>query len=287
MPTHHHSPDHPDQTDTGDSQVMAAVLDLDAEVMGPYLDEITDWISRSADGPVARILDLGAGTGTGTVALARRFTRAEIVAVDVSTDYLARIQAKVLELGQADRVRTVAADLDESWPAFGPADLAWASMSIHHVADPADALRKLLATIRPRGLLAVLEMPALPRFLPADLGIGRPGLEQRCHDELDRQRAESGLHLDIDWAPHLQQAGFTLVDERTFPADPQRLDPRAIGRYAQASLSRFRSAVAERLAPDDRIVLDALLADDGPQSVLVRTDLAFCSTRHGWIARRP
>ncbi|GII59230.1 hypothetical protein Pth03_76190 [Planotetraspora thailandica] len=40
----------------------------------------------------------------------------------------------ITRLGVADRIRTIQADLDQTWPALGPADLVWASASLHHMA---------------------------------------------------------------------------------------------------------------------------------------------------------
>lgn len=64
---------------------MAELLNLDAEVLHSYLSEVTGWIHElAADLPRCRILDLGSGTGTGALALARRFEGADVIAVDIS-----------------------------------------------------------------------------------------------------------------------------------------------------------------------------------------------------------
>ena len=100
---------------------MAELLDLDAEVLHAYLSDVIGWVGGLAAGQPRRIADLGAGTGTGTFALLRHFRAADAVAVDVSAPMLDRLQAKARELGVADRIRTVQADLDAGWPDLGPA----------------------------------------------------------------------------------------------------------------------------------------------------------------------
>lgn len=266
-----------------DEAGLADLLDLDAEVLGPYLEEVTEWVGQLAPGTPRTVVDLGAGTGTGSLALARRFTAAEVVAIDRSASMLDRVRAAARGHGLADRLRVVQADLDLAWPAgVGTADLVWAASSLHHLADPDRVLRDVHAALDPAGLLVVVEMDALPRFLPDDVGRGRPGLESRCHDALEQ--ADWNAHPD--WLPHLQWAGFEVAAQRSFTIDANPAQPRT-GRYARAYLRRVRSALHGRLATDDLDTLDHLLADDDPDAVLRRRDLSVRGTRTAWAARRP
>jgi len=59
-------------------------------------------------------------------------------------------------------------------------------------------------------------MNSLPRFLPDDIGLGRPGLEARCHAAAAELNAHRLPHLGADWGQLLAQAGYTAVTERTF-----------------------------------------------------------------------
>jgi SAM-dependent methyltransferase len=267
---------------------MAELLDLDAEVLHSYLAEVTAWIRPLAgDPPPRRILDVGSGTGTGTFALLERFDQAEVIALDVSAEMLHRLSGKASVLGVADRIRAVQADLDQAWPALGPVDLVWASSSLHHLADPDRVLAGIFATLRPGGLLVVAEMASFPRFLPDDLGFGRPGLEARCQAILDEQRAAALPHLGSDWGPRLSRAGYTIDAERSFDIDLAAPLPAAAGRYARATLRRIRSGLDGHLSPDDLAALDTLTDPDGPGSVLHRTDLTVRTTRTLWAATRP
>jgi SAM-dependent methyltransferase len=291
---HHHHDQHRHQHDPAaetDESAMAELLDLDAEVLHSYLSEVTAWIHElAADQPARRILDLGSGTGTGSFALLERFEGADVIALDISAQLLHHLVGKARVLGVADRVRTVQADLDAAWPAIGTVDLVWASSSLHHMADPDRVLTEVFAVLPPGGLLVVAEIDSFPRFLPDDLGLGRPGLEARCHAALAGRRAAEVPHLGSDWGSRLSQAGFTIEAERPFAIDLTPPLPASTGRYAEASLRRIRSSLDGWISADDLATLDTLIdsdGPDGPDGVLRRDDLTVRTARTVWVARRP
>jgi SAM-dependent methyltransferase len=256
------------------------MLDLDAEVHASYLSDLLDWLGQYAETP-NRIVDVGAGTGTGTLALARRFPSAEIVAIDSSASMLERLGAAARAQGLTDRVRLLEADLDDVWPGIGSVDLAWAASSLHHFADPGRVLRDIYAALNPGGLLVALEMDGLPRFLPQDVGHGEPGLEARVHEEI----AQAGWNSHPDWHPHLEQAGFEVAAQRTFDIEAMAPAPK-VERYARAFLTRVRSSLEEQLTGDDLAALDHVLTDTNPDALLRRRDLTVRGSRTVWVARR-
>ncbi|PZG29301.1 SAM-dependent methyltransferase [Spongiactinospora gelatinilytica] len=287
---HHHR--HPAPPSFGpENGDTALLLDLDAEIFQEHLAELTAWLADLTEGaPVRRILDVGSGTGTGSFALLRHFADAEVIALDKEPHLLAHLRDKARDLGRADRVRTVAADLDATWPAVGEVDLVWASASLHHMADPAHALRQAYAALRHGGLLAVVERDGPPRLLPDDLGVGRPGLEARCRAALDRRHNETMPYRGADWAPLLTAAGFAVEAYRKFEIDLRAPLPESTGRYAQLALRRIRTGLATPESPvdtDDLSVLDLLIDGEGSQSVLHRDDLTVRSDRDVWTARKP
>ncbi|MGW7069149.1 methyltransferase [Streptomyces sp. NPDC054855] len=273
-PHSHHAPD-------TDSQ--AEILDLDAEVLAEHIASITAWLP--VEKAPRHIVDLGCGTGAGTFALLARFPEAEVTAVDASADHLHRLRAKAEALGTADRVRTVAADLDADWPDLGRPELVWASASMHHMADPDSALRRAHDLTAPGGLFAVVELAGFPRFLPADAPADRPGLEERCHTALDSHEAEHVPHRGADWGPKLAAAGFTVEGERTISVHVDGSRSPAVARYALSSLKRLRAG-AHALTAEDLASLDQLLDTEGPLSLLRRDDLALRTERTVWAARR-
>jgi SAM-dependent methyltransferase len=270
-----------------DDAALTELLDLDGEVLRDLLSGLTAWIAGTVQAPVTRIVDLGSGTGTGTFALLRRFPEAHVTAVDVAAGRLQRLRHRAHDLGLDGRVDVTVADLDEPWPDLGPADLVWAAMSLHHMADPDRALAGIFGLLRPGGSVAVAETTAtesFPRFLPDGAG---GGFEDRLHTALTALQSEQVPELGSDWRPRLTAAGFTIAAERTFAIALDPPLPAQAGRYAQLSLDRLRSGLADRLDPADQEALAVLVADDGPGSVRHRDDLAVRAARRAWLARRP
>jgi SAM-dependent methyltransferase len=284
----HHSHQH-DGHEHGDFSPAETIdmLDLEGEVLQAYWDDALSWIRRAAEGaPRERLLDLGAGTGTAALGLARQFPGAEVIAIDVAAESLRRLSVKALELGLDARVTGFEADLDAGWPDLGSFDLTMASMSLHHMADPSRVLRDVLAATRPDGLIAVAEFAEPLRFLPEDLGIGEPGFEDRLIEAVTPAQLEEMPTLGSAWAPRLTEAGWTVLEEREFRIDQNPPRHRSANRYARAWFTRLAHAKADSLAPEDRATLEILLADDGEQSLLHRKDLRIRGVRTITLAGR-
>jgi SAM-dependent methyltransferase len=268
---------------------MTVLLDLDGEVLLDYWSAALDWAASAAGAlaaaRTARVLDLGAGTGTGALGLADRFPRAEVIALDVEAGSLARVRHQARERGLDGRVRVLEHDLDTGWPDLGSLDLTWASMSLHHMADPGRVLGDVLRATRPGGLIAVAEFAEQLRFLPSGGGPGAPGfLEDRIADVLGRAHAEQLPTLGSAWAPRLADAGWEVAGERAFAID---LDPPAHPRaaeYARSWFARLSQGLTDRLDPDVRATLAELLTDP---SVLAGQRLHIRGTRTVTLGRRP
>lgn len=267
-----------------DHQALSEMLDLDAEIFAPALRAVHADIEQAADSPVRSILDLGAGTGTGTFGLLQHFSDAHAVAVDSSSDMLARLDQQAEHVGLAGRITTACADLDEGLPAIEPVDLVWASASLHHLADPERTLAQIVTAIRPGGLISVAELDGLPRFLPDHAPGG--AAELRARELLAADRAVDMPTMGSDWGSRLVRAGLVVEQHRTIAVNLPSPVPAAVNRYAAAVLTRIRGAVADRLEPSDLRAFDALL-DGGPGDVRHRNDLQVSSERLLWIARRP
>ena len=104
-----------------------------------------------APGSVAA--DVGAGTGFVTEELLLR--GAAVVAVDQSRSMLNEIEKK---WGSTGRVRTVLATEDDLRLADGAVHAACANMYLHHVEDPAGAVREMARIVRPGGRVVITDL---------------------------------------------------------------------------------------------------------------------------------
>jgi SAM-dependent methyltransferase len=287
---HEHHPEHDTRLDE--------LLDLDGEVLHAYWSEVMGLVQEAVPAPPRRIVDLGAGTGVGALALADLFPTAEVVAVDLSPESLRHLATSAAHRGVAGRVRTVVADLDAGFPELTGVDLAWSSLAMHHLADPVRVLADLRARATPDGVIVVAEFEQALRFLPHDLGVGEPGFEERLSTRLADAHRELLPRMDSRWPERLAAAGWTVTHERTVvidldppessqsSADPASSASSKANRYALGWFSRLAEQIGDQLEPGDREVLAALVDADGPHSLLRRTDLHIRGERTITVARR-
>jgi ubiquinone/menaquinone biosynthesis C-methylase UbiE len=275
----HHRRPRQDAT-PGPDAGQAELLDLDAVVGASVLASALDGASRALGSSPASIVDLGAGTGTGTLALANRFPAARIRSLDASRGMLDRLEAAVATAGVAGRVEAIEVDLDADWPNVVPeaVDLAWAALSLHHVADPVQTLGQVLDLLRPGGVLVVIEMTGVTTYAPGDLGTGLDGLGERLVRALEAR----GYPATGEWTDALTAAGFDPVQrqESTFTASGQTSEG---ARYLALQLGLIRDHLSGSLAPDDLDALSsAVAALDGG-----RSETSLTSGRAIWVAVRP
>ncbi|MFF9754431.1 class I SAM-dependent methyltransferase [Streptomyces sp. NPDC014344] len=292
MAHHHHAPghhgEHRHENGHGhhghghehlDWAELAPLLESEAEVFTPLYERALAWLAKEVTEP-GLIVDAGSGPGVISGLFAETFPGARIVAVDGSEALLERARARVGRLGAGDRFDTLTGDLPEVLAELDyPADLLWASRSIHHLGDQGAALAACAERLAPGGTLAVLEGGLPARFLPRDIGFGRPGLQARIdaveEERFTRMREElPGSVAQVeDWPALLTAAGLHHTRSRTFLLDlPAPLPDRARAHVAD-SLTRTRDMVGEHLDADDRATLDRLVDPGDPASVHHRPDV--------------
>ncbi|NYD22208.1 class I SAM-dependent methyltransferase [Kineococcus aurantiacus] len=227
-------------------------LDLDALVFGDQLTAVLDTVlAELGDRTPHRVVDLGAGTGTGSRLLRDRLPGADLTAVDNDPGMLTHLRAQGFT--------ALAADLDDGFPDLPGVDLVWASSSLHHVTDPAPLLTGARAALAPGGVLAVVEVEGLPAFTtdPAE-------------DRARTAALAAGWNHHPDWTATLRAAGFTVQrHDVTTTAEPSA----AAQEYARLWLERYLHLDGA----DEGGALTALLAGD-----LVLSPRA---TRALWLAR--
>jgi SAM-dependent methyltransferase len=161
------------------------------------------------------VVDLGAGTGQFTVAVAPHAGR--VVAVDVSPVMLEPLRAKVAGRGDVEIVEAGFLTYEH---AGSPADLVYSRYALHHLPDvwKAVALERIAGMLRPGGVLRLVDI--VYGFDPADAprrfeawagafpddaggdGWTRADIEEHIRDE----------HSTFTWLlePMIERAGFTI-----------------------------------------------------------------------------
>ncbi|POX61442.1 SAM-dependent methyltransferase [Streptomyces sp. Ru62] len=258
---------------------MGPLLEAQAELFTPVYERAMAWLAREVTEP-GLIVDAGSGPGVVSCLFAEVFPGARVVAVDATAPLLERARARAVRRGVADRFDTVTGELPEVLDQLEyPADLLWASRSLHHLGDQRAALTAFGERLAPGGTLALQEGGLPSRFLPRDIGIGRPGLQARL-DALEeewfgRMRADlpGSVAETEDWPALLTAAGLKHARTRTFLLDLPAPVTDPARAYVVAHLSRLREGIGDALDADDRATLDRLLDPSDPASVHVRPDV--------------
>ena len=114
-----------------------------------------------------RVLDLGAGHGRTTFALARALPDARITAVEIHEPFADRIAERARMSGLADRVHAIRGDMAKIDVAAGSTDLIWAEGSIY-VVGMERALVMWRPWLRPGGCLAFSDFVRWTGDLPEE-----------------------------------------------------------------------------------------------------------------------
>lgn len=142
----------------------AATYDADRRLLVPAFDlfygTAVEVAALARSGPV-RVLDLGAGTGLLSGALAVALPQASFVLLDEAPAMLAKATERLAPLG--DRVTTVVADLRDPLP-DGGFDVIASALAIHHLDDDAkaDLYARAAEALVPGGVFVNAEQVAGP-----------------------------------------------------------------------------------------------------------------------------
>jgi SAM-dependent methyltransferase len=193
---------------------------------------------REAIGSKSSVLDVGAGTGRHTVALAPHVCT--VTAVEPSPAMLELLRQDVADLGLSN-VQTVHAE----WLAaeVESADVVVCSHVLYPIADVVPFVRKLAAMAQERVFVYLRVDP-----LPTDMGLwsefyGVPLQAQPTHLDLVNLLAQIGIAADVEVVQHRFTWTFADLDE----AVVQVRNSLCINESDAAATRRLRSLLAQRL----------------------------------------
>jgi len=126
--------------------------------------------------PDMRVMDFGAGTGLVTLGLLDDV--GEITAVDASAGML-RVLAEKTAVWGSHRVRTLRCDVSTEALPQAAFDLVVSSMTLHHLPDVPAVLKRLRASLRPGGWIALADLDTEDGSFHADkTGVYHCGFER-------------------------------------------------------------------------------------------------------------
>lgn len=169
----------------------------------PFFVRVRDAVDESTT-----IIDVGAGTGRHTLALAPCARR--IVAVDPSPAMLGFLREDVAAQGMTN-VETVESEWQDA--SVEPADVVICSHVLYPIADVVPFVRKLEASARSRVFIYLRADP-----LPTDMGLwsefyGVPLQAQPVHMDLVNVLAQIGIFADVEIVEHRFTLTFDSLDE--------------------------------------------------------------------------
>jgi len=212
------------------------------------LTQVTAAVIEAADvSPGAQVVDLGCGTGQVSLPLALR--GAQVLAVDVSSAMVRRLQSEARQRG-ASGLEGLALPIEELVLPPGSVDLVVSSYALHHLRDP-DKARLVSAAygwLRPGGRLVV-----------ADMMFGR-GTSQRDRVIIRSKVAALARKGPGGWWRIAKNAARYLVRVRERPLPVQAWT-------AMLSRSGFAEVTATEIVAEAAIVAGQRPENHGPDQV--------------------
>ncbi|WP_406641387.1 class I SAM-dependent methyltransferase [Amycolatopsis sp. WGS_07] len=295
-----HTHDHIDWADR--LALLRAADTLDAPAQAAIAARL---VAKLPDHPT--VIDLGCGAGGMSTHFAEALAAHDggtIILVDATPELLQEAERAVRtaaetaqdsQPGSKVEVRAVVADLaDGSLPDLLPAaDLVWASRVVHHLPDQQAAIGTLTAVARAGGVVALAEGGLSFSCLPWDIGIGRPGLEDRLQAAQAawfvgmREGIDGAVPMPYGWTVALERAGLADVSSFSALVDHPAPGPDGLTDYVHHHLSRLATHGADHLAEEDRATLASLLDPDSAHHLGKRRDLFLLGARTVHHGRRP
>lgn len=235
--------------------------------------------------PDDRVLDLACGDGAYLGWLDERVgPRGLVVGLDFSVAFLDLARRQVggpcVTLLEADAHRLPFQE--------GAFDLIWCAQSLYSLLDPVEALRAMRQSVRPGGVVAVLENDSLHHvLLPWPVEVELAVREAELAAFMAESRRPRKFYVARQLVNAFRQAGLGSCQARTWTTNRQApLDPES-----RTFLSEYLRNLRDRAAPRLRSELAdrfARLVDPGSEEYLLNDpDLYVTTLDHLVVGRRP
>jgi SAM-dependent methyltransferase len=257
-----------------------------APVIAPSARGVLDRFGGTLDGRQLRILDVGSGTGTLSIAALERWPLAHVDAIDASTEMVAATRAGAAGLPKSDGRFSAGVAFADALPFPDDTfDAAMSSFVLQLVPNRFRALREIRRVLRPGGMLAFVTWVSETRRWKADdvlddlldeLGIGE---EDEAEDEPPPPAGAGDLPSVEAAATGLRRAGFHAVT-----ADGARLRHQFSPESYVGFITEFDDQqLADSMEPDLRArferELRARLARLDPRELVFESPIAYATGR--------
>jgi malonyl-CoA O-methyltransferase len=214
---------------------------LEAEIGARMLERL-DYVKLAP----RRVLDAGSGPARDARALAKRYRKAEVLALDFSQAMLHAGRPR-LRFFQRRPPKPVCADLVRLPLAGATIGLVWSNMALHWTADPLAALREFHRVLAPEGLLMFSTLgPDTLTELRSAAGAARVHSFADMHDLGDMLVAAGFAEpvMDMERLTMVYADGEALLADLRASGQTCALADRARGLAGR----RFRATLTENLA---------------------------------------
>jgi SAM-dependent methyltransferase len=255
-----------------------------APVIAPSARAVLDRFDGALDGLSVRLLDVGSGTGTLSLAALQRWPEAQVDAIDASREMVAATQSGVANMpGAAARFRGTIAFADALPFPDDTFDAVVSSFVLQLVPNRFRALREIRRVLRPGGRLAYVTWVSDTRRWKADDVLDdlldELGIPEEDDDEPAPAAGAGDLPSVESAATGLRRAGFRDVtaeaDRLTYQFDPVS--------YTGFIAEFDEQVLVDSMEPDTRErferELPARLARLDPKDLRIDTPIAYATGR--------
>ena len=248
---------------------------------GPVYEQILAWLNIS---PGTAVLEAGSGAGGFTELLAEAVGQeGSVTALDVIPELLQTVRQRLDSSPLKGRVSYHEGDIQQLPFENRQFDVVWSSRTVHHLPDQLAGVRELCRVLKPGGRLLLREGGLRPQVLPADVGIGEPGLEDRLALAFHRwfhahvRGGKAAVRYPYGWTQLLRDAGLVDVTAKSFLLEQMPPFTELQVEYMARLLSRWVDSDERRtfISDEDADVIQQLVDVDSPRYVFNRQDLHY------------
>jgi len=189
----------------------------------PYAEVLQRVCDAAGLAPGAQVLDVGTGTGTLALAVARQLAEGRVVGIDLTPPMLERATQNARRAGLADRIEFRCAPAEALPFPDASFDVVVSSIALHHT-RVRESLREIARVLRPGGCLAAADMARNAKWETSLGFLVLPALALfylATKRSLAMMRAEMAayrqLFLRQEWEAMLQEVGLSGIEVQEYP----------------------------------------------------------------------